>query len=110
MIHDIPLISPKDVLSQQRATLVDVRMPEEYVGELGHIAGATLKTLGPELDEFLGSVDKNKTLIFICRSGARSGRATGQAMSLGFKKIYNMEGGMLAWNALALPTENKDVP
>ncbi len=105
MSHDIPLISPKDVLSQRGATLVDVRMPEEYVGELGHIAGATLKTLGPELDAFLGAVDKNSNLIFICRSGARSGRATTQAMSLGFKNIHNMEGGMLAWNALTLPTE-----
>lgn len=105
MSHEIPLISPKDVLCVHGATLIDVRMPEEFVGELGHISGATLKTLGPELDDYLSSADKNKTIIFICRSGARSGRATTQAMGLGFKSTYNMEGGMLAWNAQALPTE-----
>ena len=101
----IPIIAPRDVLSLRGATLVDVRMPEEYVGESGHIAGALLKTLGPELDQYLEKLNRSDTIIFICRSGARSGRATAQAMSLGFKKIYNMEGGMLAWNALIYPTE-----
>lgn len=105
MNNQIPIIKPQDVLSLKGAKLVDVRMPEEYIGELGHIAGSTLHTLGLELDQFLEQTSKNETIIFICRSGARSGRATTQAMSLGFKNTYNMEGGMLAWNALALPTE-----
>ena len=104
MNNAIPTIAPRDVLSLKGARLVDVRMPEEYGGELGHIAGALLKTLGPELDDYLEKLDRSDTLIFICRSGTRSGRATTQAMELGFKTIYNMEGGMLAWNALALPT------
>jgi len=105
MNNEIPIIKPQDVFSLKGAKLVDVRTPEEFTGELGHIAGSNLHTLGPELDQFLEQVGKNETIIFICRSGARSGRATTQAMSLGFKDIYNMEGGMLAWNALALPTE-----
>ncbi len=105
MNEEIPTIAPQEVLRLSGAHLIDVRMPEEYVGELGHITGATLKTLGPELDQFLATHDVHETIIFICRSGARSGRATSQAMALGFKNIYNMAGGMLAWNALALPTE-----
>ncbi len=105
MKDGIPTVIPQDVQSFKDARLIDVRMPEEFVGELGHIAGSSLKTLGPELDHFLTSADKNEVIIFICRSGARSGRATAAAMTLGFKNIYNMEGGMLAWNSLALPTE-----
>jgi rhodanese-related sulfurtransferase len=101
----IPTVTPQDVLSFKDARLIDVRMPDEFVGELGHIAGSSLKTLGPELDQFFSSADKGQTIIFICRSGARSGSATAVAMSLGFKNTYNMEGGMLAWNSLSLPIE-----
>jgi rhodanese-related sulfurtransferase len=59
----IPIIAPRDVLSLRGATLVDVRMPEEYVGELGHIAGALLKTLGPELDQYLEKLNRSDTII-----------------------------------------------
>lgn len=104
MSIEIPIISPRDVASLKDAKLIDVRLPEEYVGELGHIPLSNLKTLGPELDQFLATANKDESLIFICRSGVRSGKATGQAISLGYKKVYNMEGGMLAWNAQSLPT------
>jgi rhodanese-related sulfurtransferase len=99
----IPTVTAKDVESLKDITLIDVRMPDEYVGELGHIKGSRLVTLGPELDSFLATANKQSPIIFICRSGKRSGKATTQAMGLGFEKIYNMEGGMLAWNSLALP-------
>lgn len=99
----VPTVTANDVETMTGVTLVDVRTPDEYVGELGHIKGARLITLGPDLDSFLATANKKQPLIFICRSGARSGRATVQAMGLGFEKIYNMDGGMLAWNSLALP-------
>ncbi len=99
----VPTISPRDIESLKDVTLVDVRNPDEYVGELGHIKGARLITLGSELDNFLATENKKSTVVFICRSGARSGKATAQALALGFENIYNMDGGMLAWNSLALP-------
>lgn len=105
MDPSIPTISPHDVRSHKGAMLIDVRRPDEYVGELGHIAGAVLKTLGPELDEFLSTLNKNEIIIFICRSGARSGKATLQALELGFTSVFNMEGGMLTWNSFVLPIE-----
>jgi hydroxyacylglutathione hydrolase len=99
----VPTVTAKDVECMQEATLVDVRMPDEYVGELGHIKGSRLVTLGPELDNFLATANKQSPLVFICRSGGRSGKATTQAIGLGFENIYNMEGGMLAWNSIGLP-------
>ena len=99
----IPTLTPKDVEMMKEVSLVDVRTPEEYVGELGHVKGSLLVTLGPELDRFLAIASKQLPMVFICRSGGRSGKATTQAMELGFENIYNMEGGMLAWNSLALP-------
>jgi rhodanese-related sulfurtransferase len=103
----IPTVSAKDIEGMKEVNLIDVRSPDEYVGELGHINGSRLVTLGPELDGFLATANKQSPIIFICRSGVRSGKATTQAMGLGFKNIFNMEGGMLAWNSLALPISKK---
>ena len=43
--------------------------------------------------------------ILVCRSGARSGRATLQSLSLGFSKSVNLQGGMLLWNNKKYPIE-----
>lgn len=84
--------------------LIDVRRPDEYVGELGHIDGAQLLTLGPDLTDYLKKEDKNQSVVFICRSGARSTNSTLEALDMGFDKVYNMIGGMIEWNRLSLPT------
>jgi hydroxyacylglutathione hydrolase len=83
--------------------IVDVRRDEEFTGELGHISGAELKTLGPDLMDYLNSEDKNLQIAFVCRSGGRSGQATQIALDMGFTKVSNMIGGMLEWNRLELP-------
>ncbi len=83
--------------------LIDVRRSDEFNAELGHIHGAELITLGPDLIEFLNSENKDQEIVFVCRSGGRSGSATFESARLGFKKTMNMTGGMLAWNALKLP-------
>jgi hydroxyacylglutathione hydrolase len=96
----IPELSPSDVKSRQREfKLIDVRRPDEWSGELGHIEGALFATLETDLDAYLNSLSKDDSYVFICRSGGRSGRATELAQAKGFKKVYNMTGGMLAWNA-----------
>lgn len=101
-MQSIPTINVDDVSHLKEAILVDVRGPDEYVGELGHIEGSLLVTLGPELEHFLLTAKKESKIVFICRSGARSERATSMALSLGFKNSYNMEGGMIAWNSKGL--------
>lgn len=102
----IPEIAPEALIScLDQVTLIDVRRPEEFSGELSHICGARLITLGPELDAFLNSHDLEDEIVFICRSGARSGRATLQAQSLGFYKCTNLQGGMLLWNTRQYPIE-----
>ncbi len=106
LVDDVPEITP-DQLKPHLAhvTLIDVRRPDEFNGELRHIPGARLITLGPDLDAFLNTHNKEDEIVFICRSGARSGRATLQGRSLGFSKCVNLQGGMLLWNQLQFPTE-----
>lgn len=93
-------------LSQKLSTvhLVDVRRPDEYTGELGHIAGTQLMTLDT-IPEHIESLPKDEPVVFVCRSGGRSAQASAYALQNGFKHVFNMQGGMLKWNELGLPTE-----
>lgn len=98
-------IAPAEL--QQKSKLVkmiDVRQPDEFVGELGHIAGAELLVLNT-LPDHLSSLPKDQTIVFICRSGGRSSQAAAYAVSNGYTNVYNMRGGMLQWNQLLLPVE-----
>ena len=73
--------------------LIDVREVDEV--EAGHIPGVIHIPLG--LLEFrMHELDKNESYIMVCRSSARSGRATQFLESRGFD-VSNMVGGMLAW-------------
>ena len=87
--------------------LIDVRQPEEFVGELGHIPGAKLIALGT-LPENLLALSKDSPIVFICRSGGRSARAAAFAYQSGFDKVYNLKGGMIRWNELQLVVEKSN--
>jgi len=82
--------------------IIDVREPAELVSELGHIEGCVPMPLG-NLETTLAALPRDVPTIMVCRSGARSGKATVLAQKLGFTTIANMRGGMLAWNQRALP-------
>lgn len=106
MVDDVPEITPEEFKGHiGKVTLIDVRRLDEFDGELSHILGAKLITLGPDLDAFFHSHDKDDEIVFVCRSGARSGRATLQGRSLGFSKCVNLQGGMLLWNERKYPIE-----
>ena len=98
-------VDPRDVNTRRAdVVLIDVRQPEEYTGELGHIPGSQLLPLG-QIEEQLNTLPKDKTIVFVCRSGGRSARAGAYALEHGYTHLYNMKGGMLLWNELHLPTE-----
>ena len=97
----IPEIDPHKVDANIQK-LIDVRSHEEFHGELGHVPGSELIEMGPDLDKALSNTDKNTTIVFICRSGNRSGKVTAYAVENGFTKVFNMTGGMLLWNELGL--------
>ena len=78
--------------------IVDVREPEEFDGPLGHLPGARLIPLGT-LSESSASLDRQKPIVAVCRSGARSAQATVMLAKAGFDKVANFSGGMLRWRA-----------
>lgn len=91
-------ITPQEVerLIEERKDMqfIDVREVEEYLA--GHIKGVTLIPLS-EFEVRKGEVDPERETVFICRSGNRSGRVCEYLSSLGYRKMYNMTGGMLNW-------------
>ncbi len=105
IVDGVPEISCEDLNGNaNRVLMIDVRTPEEFVGELGHVNGAKLVTLGPELTGFLSHLNKEKEVVFLCRSGGRSGQATIEAQRLGIKHPMNLRGGMIRWNELGYKT------
>jgi rhodanese-related sulfurtransferase/rubrerythrin len=84
-------------------TLLDVRQPEEYTE--GHLPGSRLIPVG-ELNARIGEVPRTESpTIVYCRSGMRAGKATAMLLQAGFREVWNMTGGILAWNGLTATGE-----
>ena len=104
-VHDV---EPTELWSRAReVAIIDVRRPDEFTGELGHVPGAVLLTLDV-LPQRLDELPKNRPIVFVCRSGQRSARAAQFARQQGYADVYNMAGGMLRWNELSLTTESSE--
>ena len=80
------------------ALVLDVRNPDEWNDDLGHIDGARLIPL-PELEARLGEIEawKEKPVVVVCRVGGRSRTATDMLRAAGYRQAMNLEGGMVAW-------------
>jgi rhodanese-related sulfurtransferase len=106
------LMSPADVLSlagkDSTVVLLDVRTPEEFNGETGHLAGAFLIPV-EELEDRVGELTKyhDRTIVVYCRTDHRSTRGTEILQRHGFKAM-NMQGGITRWRAEHFPTVQGD--
>ncbi len=97
-------VSPEEVHKKaSELHLVDVRTSEELEGELRHAEGIHHIPLD-EIGGRLAELPRDKTIVFICRSGGRSAVATSFAQEEGLE-AYNMAGGMILWNQLELPVK-----
>lgn len=74
--------------------IVDLREPNLY--QEGHIQGAILIPFA-DFEEKYSQLDKNKRIILVCHTGPM-GEAAGQfLLAHGYKQVYNLDGGMAAW-------------
>lgn len=94
------LVSPGDaaVLAEDpEITVVDVRTPEEFAD--GHVDGAVLIDFyDDDFAEQLAELDPDGTYLLYCRSGNRSGQATAIMTELGYDRVYDLDGGVIAWD------------
>jgi sulfur dioxygenase len=98
----VPEIQPQGVEEHlERLQVVDVRDDTEWNGPLGHIASALHVPIG-ELARRAGELDRDRPIVTVCRSGARSAQAVAILQRLGFARVANMAGGMIRWRANGL--------
>lgn len=83
------------------AQILDVRTPKEFSSD--HIDKAVnINWLGDSFVANAEKMDKTKPIFVYCKSGARSKNAADKLEELGFKTIYNLQGGMLKWSVAGL--------
>ncbi len=93
------------VARHENAVIMDVRTPFEY--EMSHISGSVNVNVQDEsFQDMVVALDLNKIYIVHCTknpAGGRSSRALETLKSLGFKHLYSLEGGYVAWKDAELP-------
>jgi adenylyltransferase/sulfurtransferase len=94
----VPTISPEELKAlldkKEDVYILDVREPQEW--NIAHLEKAKLIPLG-ELPQAMNQLSSADDIVVHCRSGARSARAVQFLMEMGFRKVRNLEGGILAW-------------
>ena len=89
--------------------IVDVRRDDEWV--TGHVKGAIHIPID-DLQSRIDELPRDKTLLFICVSGGRAGRACEIAATMGYpsESLYNVEDGTPSWIERSLPTSYGNDP
>ena len=97
---DVKTYSEK-LKSTEKPQLIDVRTPEEYAVDKINDA----KNINWNGDNFVSEVeklDKSKPIFVYCKVGGRSAQAAYKLSQLGFKEIYDLDGGIMKWNAAGM--------
>ena len=97
--QDLDAAGFKKIMQENpEAVLLDVRTPRETA--MGKIEGAIeIDIANPNFAQEIQRLDKSKTYLVYCRSGRRSVSACKAMEDQGFQSLYNLRGGILAWNA-----------
>ena len=87
---------------QSDAVVIDVRTAEEFAN--GHISNAVnIDWNGNSFEEQANKLNKEKPVFVYCMRGGRSSSAAVKLKDMGFKTIYELDGGMLEWRANKMP-------
>lgn len=92
-------ISPEELKERMERgdelEVIDVREPEEY--EIARVEGARLLPLS-RFPEWAGTLDPEAEIVFMCHHGIRSAQVCAYLAREGFKKLYNLAGGIDGWS------------
>ena len=101
----VKAVSPAEavgLMNAENAAFLDVREPGEVaggrIGRADHVPLSSLSKRMGELDTL-----KSRPVIAYCRSGSRSATACKQLRKAGFESVYNLAGGITAWQNADLP-------
>jgi len=89
-------------INEEEGTLLDVRSPKEH--KAAAIANSSLLNYFEEgFWDKIAELPKEKTYFVYCASGGRSGKTLNRMKELGFLRVFELSGGMRAWQAAGLP-------
>lgn len=95
-----------ELINKRDAVVVDVRPASDYAK--GHILNAISLPMSGFKDQ-IATLEKHKPkpILISCRSGAQSQAACSQLRKAGFEEVFNLKGGVLAWQSANLPLSRK---
>lgn len=104
-------LKPEEFAKKIQATaqpqILDVRTPKEYSDQ--HLDNAlNMNWNGDDFDKKAAELDKSKPVFVYCLSGGRSNKAAISLVEMGFKDVYEMDGGIVKWNASGLAKKNNE--
>lgn len=102
--NPIPLTSHQLKTRQPQLQLIDVRGWLEYL--MGHVPGAN--RMGRS--RILKTIAKDQPIVITCLSGHRSAIAAHWLVSQGYSQVYNLQGGLLAWQGAGFPVKRGTRP
>lgn len=108
-VQTIPAIAfAEKIKATPNAQILDVRTPGEYSGE--HLDKAI--NIDWNGDDFVANTekfDKSKPVFVYCKVGGRSKQASDKLHELGFKEVYDLQGGIMKWNAAGFGTPSDKI-
>ncbi len=116
LIHNLTLgdkgsvdpVGAVDLVNRKDAVIVDVRPAADYAkGHIIHAINIPANGFANQIDTLKKYKDKGRPIIVACRSGAQSAHAAKTLRKAGFEEVYNLRGGILAWQSANLPVTRK---
>lgn len=108
-IETIPATAfAEKIKATPNAQILDVRTPEEFASQ--HIDNAV--NVNWKAENFIENskkFNKQNPVFVYCLSGGRSKQAANKLSELGFSKIYDLEGGILKWNAAQMNVQSDKI-
>ncbi len=97
-------VSPQEfyrLMQNEDAFIIDVHVPEQK-----HLRGTDAWIPYDRIEEMKDVLprDKNTTILVYCRSGHMSKIAASKLAQMGYRNIYDLDGGLIAWQKAGLPT------
>jgi len=103
-VKEVNCVAALQLINHKEACILDVREQDEF--KAGHLLNAKSIPLG-KLRDRIGELERyrEKPIVVVCRSGQRSATACALLDKEGFSQVYNLSGGVTAWQKSSLPLE-----